>query len=256
MDKMGFDCDHGGTYTDPISGVRREYDIRAFFHKAELHGHRCRGTLWLAAECKNIRKNFPLVVSTTERRESESFFDLLLYKGNALSDSDKFSVRRIQKSDIYRVGEEVGKSCNQVGKKRGQGNKWKITANDHNVFDRISQAVNSAFDLIDASSRDYNGEHVDFIVPILVVPDDSLWAVKYSETGVQSTPPRLLEECPIFLEQEWIIKKDSPFQSDIYYTLSHLDIVTISALSLYVERLLDSNNGVFRRNNLPRSWCV
>lgn len=66
---LGFDCEHSGTYEDPITKKTREFDIRAWkiFNINENTTFR----LGIAVECKNIRKNFPLVVHCMPRTESE-----------------------------------------------------------------------------------------------------------------------------------------------------------------------------------------
>ena len=65
----GFSCVHSGTYRDPVTSKMRQFDIRASMD-------RDRGTLSLAVECKNLRPNSPLLLSTVPRTDAEAFHDL------------------------------------------------------------------------------------------------------------------------------------------------------------------------------------
>lgn len=62
---LGFQCQHGGTYEDPITGKSREFDIRATkryeYHESFIY------RLCLSVECKNIRANCPLVIHCSPR---------------------------------------------------------------------------------------------------------------------------------------------------------------------------------------------
>jgi hypothetical protein len=67
--KLGFTCEHGGTYKDPATQIPREYDIRATHQVKERLLH-------LAVECKNLRPDFPLLISCLPRRPEEAFHEL------------------------------------------------------------------------------------------------------------------------------------------------------------------------------------
>ena len=58
---MNVDCEHGGNYTDPVTGKTREFDIRA---SKTINHYRVR----MAIECKNIKENFPVLVSCVPRQ--------------------------------------------------------------------------------------------------------------------------------------------------------------------------------------------
>jgi hypothetical protein len=66
LTELEFSCDHAGSYTDRATRKDREFDIRATkeFGKCFLR---------LAVECKNLRENFPLLVSCLPRREEDPF---------------------------------------------------------------------------------------------------------------------------------------------------------------------------------------
>src|ERR1700691_4694045 len=63
-------CSHSGTYEDPIKSKLRQYDLRA----DKIDGaHR----LAFSVECKNLRPNFPLLISAVPRNESEVFHEVV-----------------------------------------------------------------------------------------------------------------------------------------------------------------------------------
>lgn len=72
---LGFECEHAGTYDDPVTGKTREFDIRA--RKRLLDEEKLKLDLSLSVECKNIKDNFPLVIHSTKRTEAESYLDLV-----------------------------------------------------------------------------------------------------------------------------------------------------------------------------------
>src|SRR5437763_15331085 len=56
----GFEVRHGGAYQDPVTRKDRQFDIRLMHHKD-------RSVVKLAIECKNLKPNFPLLVSRIPR---------------------------------------------------------------------------------------------------------------------------------------------------------------------------------------------
>jgi hypothetical protein len=54
--ESGFSCEHGGTYNDANINIPRQFDIRA----TKIFG---KYFIRLAVECKNLRENFPLLIS-------------------------------------------------------------------------------------------------------------------------------------------------------------------------------------------------
>src|SRR5437660_6758910 len=67
----GFEVRHGGAYQDPVTRKDRQFDIR-------LMGHKDRSVIKLAIECKNLKPNFPLLVSRIPRLPEESVHDIVL----------------------------------------------------------------------------------------------------------------------------------------------------------------------------------
>lgn len=61
---------HGGTYTDPISGKPRQFDYRCCLRKE-------RASLSLAVECKSLSRSVALAVCGMKRPDNEAFHDLI-----------------------------------------------------------------------------------------------------------------------------------------------------------------------------------
>jgi hypothetical protein len=233
MDEMGFDCQHGGTYTDPITNKRREFDIRAKYRQDKLF-------LSIAMECKNIRANCPLLVSCVKRRKSEAFHDLIIFEKvkSQFSSLESPIAMRI-KSSLYAANTSVAKRVEQVGRAQNGS----MIGNDTDTFDKLSQAVNSAYDLIENMALYKDETFIHFVLPAIVVPDNRLWRVDYSNTGKQLTAAVQATDCSLFMNQPWKIERG--IFGDIWYTLSHLEIITFSALPNYVDRIFNSSIGAF-----------
>ena len=79
-------------------------------------------------------------------------------------------------------------------------------SSDAESYDKWGQALSSAHDLVQqavdgASNRGVNQFFV-LILPVLVVPDQSLWAVDYNEAG-QRSPPQQVDRATLFVGREY-----------------------------------------------------
>lgn len=77
--------------------------------------------------------------------------------------------------------EFVAKSFDQVWK----GIDDSVIAKDADVFKKITQASDSACDLISMTVNEKNNgqDSIMLISPVLIVPGDVLWQVDYSDDG-------------------------------------------------------------------------
>ena len=64
-------------------------------------------------------------------------------------------------------------------------------------------------------------------LPIIVVPDDTLWQVKYEETGTPIGAPKLCEHIPYWIGQEYEISLADRSEK---YKISELHFFTKSGL--------------------------
>jgi len=225
----GWDGEHSGTYTDPISKKNREFDLR--LTKKFKHN-----TVWLSAECKNIDPSFPLIVQAVQRKNNEAFHDIIHYSRNGFQPE-------VARSTLYsrytaKVDDWVGKSFDQI---RLDKKKDEFVSNEGKTFDKMSQALNSAAGLLQRCfpSRDVGTAARYIIVPVLVIPDKCLWRLRYDETGNTIGEPIQVESIQYFVNQSWPLEIQGV---SLEYTMSHLEIVTVSAIGHFVKSLINEDD--------------
>lgn len=243
----GFTCEHGGTYDDPSTNKPREFDIRA----TKVFGKRF---LRLAVECKNLRPHFPLLISCLPRRDDESFHEIV-YSANpetnpidesaepygiAMQPTSK-SIRLTSEHTIYKPGDAVGKSSEQVGRKMNND----ITSGDSGVYEKWAQALSSANDLTylacsDGSERTGNVA-LSAVFPIVVVPNGRLWQTQYDGEGNRIADPEQVARCSYFVGRNYYHR--SPSGGD-ELALSHLEFVTLDGLLQFVDDLCGDDNKI------------
>lgn len=240
LTNIGFACEHGGSYKDPVTKKTREFDIRATrtFGKSFLR---------LAVECKNLRKNFPLLISCVPRREDESFHEICIsvdpdkhlleeppemYSRAMLQQSK--NIRLTGERTFYKLGDPVGKSCDQVGRNMNGD----ILANDSEVYEKWSQALSSADDLTYLACTDGNDRTGDLalslVFPIMVVPNGRLWVTQYDSDGNRTADPVQTDRCSYFVNLEYYHR--GALTGD-EYNISHLEFVTQDGLLQFVDDL-------------------
>ena len=245
LSMLGFQCQHGGSYTDPVTKKRRQFDIRAVGADGPIR-------VRLAVECKCLSKEFPLLVLCVPRLPEESFHDLILsYAPRFVEQTTPFipamaevcqTVRVEAPHSEYVSQEPIGKSCTQVGKAAQSGS---VIANDAEVFGKWSQALASADDLADEAAHD--GEEneslvVSLILPLLVVPDGTLWRVNYGTNGSRADSPTPVDRCSFYVGQEY---SAGSVMQRTNMTVSHIEIVTLSGLVVLAKRATEVPNGWF-----------
>ncbi len=228
-----FDTEHGGSYKDPVTGLNRQFDVRARFQDGERF-------LKLAIECKALADFFPLVVSRVPRRSQEAQCHSLLSVPG--SGGPRISLY-LMRQGMFPTGEHVGKSTAQLGRK-DQKDKPLYTG-DAEIYEKWAQAIASAHDLIDESVHDYKKSGRKWastlVLPVLVVADETLWAVDYDDTGSTTAEPKPVDECSIYLNTD-VLGKGPNFQFS--YPISHLLVYTKKGFSDFLERF--TNHGMVR----------
>jgi hypothetical protein len=219
---------HGGTYTDPVSGKDRQFDLRASIN----HGI-C--NLRLAIECKNLKPNFPLLISRVPRLADEAYHQVILGRQHSFpKDSGDIYEARGQ---IFRSREPVGKSATQVGKTAAEGKTRgpQIINSDSETYEKWSQAIASAHELIGSAGHSSIGTdsvNATVVFPLLVIPDHTLWAVDYGSDGSLIQRPREVDASSLYLGKKVIVR-------NIGYRISHLLIFTKSGFNNYLDKLRD-----------------
>jgi len=222
---------HGGIYFDPNTKKTRQFDLRATY---------IRGTyrIALAIECKNLKKSSPLIVSRMKRKEEGSFHNYIRSKypdsSRAIPNFYNNCVVSLDgDKTIYKVGEYVGKSMDQIQRK----NKNEFSSNDSEVYDKWMQATTSASKLVDVS-YDLSQSRGDFIlsiiIPVLVVPDETLWVVNYLDDGTVFGEPKQVNEVEYFINTEY----KNPYNPvNPEYHISHLHIFTKKGISDWLYKI-------------------
>ncbi|MCP4050223.1 MAG: hypothetical protein GY730_05910, partial [bacterium] len=237
-----FECNHSGTYKDPNTKKHREFDIRAI--NKLVMGENLILRLCLAVECKNIRKNNPLVIHCLPRLDVEAYQQVILVSesGSNLRMFDKrvFEIKNEKPLDdncFYEVGEPVGKSCDQIGRKKD----GEIINNDSQAFDKISQAINSAYDMARESFciEDKDTHFISFILPVLVVPNNRIWSITYDKLGRITSGPELVDSISYYIDHTYQIIAPPPNHigsQEFNYKVSHLEIVTLDSFIGLIEK--------------------
>lgn len=123
------------------------------------------------------------------------------------------------------MSEFVGKALSQVGF-NGEG---KLHSKDSEVFEKWGQAIASSNQLIKrAASLNNSLENPlqnSAVLPVLVVPDGTLWVVNYNGLGNHSEPAQV-QEVKYFIGSTQMIDASQ----SATFILSHLHIVTKTGL--------------------------
>lgn len=233
-------CEHGGHYDDPVTNKSREFDIRAT--KTIKHSR-----VRMAIECKNIRENFPILISCIPRHEQESFHQIAIVSepknefyiaGLAQSRARTLSI--YGEHSLYKLHEPVGKSTVQVGR----ATDGTIAANDSELYEKWGQCLTSANDLVDHvywDGHDDKESYLSAVVPFVVIPNGRLWIVAYDEEGNRVCDPKLTDRVSCFIGKDYEMgtKLTSATMS-----LSHVEIVTFDGLRAFIDRYLKTEEGI------------
>lgn len=233
LKEKGINCTHGGHYTDPITGKSREFDIRA----TKICGDY---GIKLSVECKNIRENFPVLISTLPRSKEESFHEIAMLnsgEGNigfpnpAMAPRAKI-IKLSGEDSIYREGAKVGKSIAQVGTVR-QG---EISSNDSEIYEKWGQCLSSANDLVKESYFDSESMTFVSVLPIVVIPNERLWIASYNSDGELTSEPKQTNRCSLFIDRNYSMGNEFVHKE---MSLSHIEIMTVKGFEDFIENTLN-----------------
>lgn len=225
----GFDCQHAGSYVDPITEKRRQFDIRATHMVEHME-------LRLAVEAKNLRETSPLLLHTVKRTSAEAFHDIII---RVPEPPIPRRVRITSFDSAYRPDEFVGKGRDQIARNADDT----FRRSDADIWERFGQAMNSARDLIEGAARGPRSVGAFAIVPVVVGPDKRLWQVRYDDDGSQLGEPEQVDYCPYFINCAWDV--GSPEAPMTPYVMSHLEVVTLSGLKQRMDGQFYKQGGVF-----------
>mgnify|MGYP003576066486 CR=1 FL=1 len=228
-----FSATHGGHYTDSVTGKSRQYDIRAHLKIGRNH-------LRVSVECKQLTEAHPLVVSRVPRDNPDSHHYLVVSKPRDVAaeyeNRPHFQVARsAYGASLYRGGVQVGKSCFQLGLAKSSPHEFVVS--DSEVYEKWSQALASAEDLVWSSIHDHDSysrgctteSSRSVTLPLLVIPDGTLWAQDYTAEGDQIGTPKPIDHCEFALWKT--IEQKSPW---LKFVFTHLHILTFQGLKAFL----------------------
>jgi hypothetical protein len=228
---LRFSTSHGGTYDDPVTKKPRQYDVRAFMKSDRFR-------IDLVIECKSLKRSYPLLLLRIPRTAEESFHDLVFSHKSEERYIDPLAAPAATitlKGDrsVYQPLEYVAKSTAQVGRNLAGD----LLSEDSEVYDKWSQALASAHDLI-MSAAYYHRQHPEQIVftwvlPVLVVSDETLWAADYSEDGTLIKSPHPVDEAYLYVGREYVERGHDTT------TISHMHICTRSGVEALLREIAD-----------------
>jgi hypothetical protein len=231
--------EHGGAYNDSITGKARQFDFRALIRKGKAEAR-------LAVEGKRINPEAPIIVCGLQRNGSEAFHHLILSgdgtsKGGGRGVHAPFSMTEDRKSDFYCAGGFVGKSVFRA--KRGDGKGLLKREGDGEIFERYAQALSSSVELagracVAAIQRQPTERFVwSVILPVVVVPEEALWIVKYDNEGNFDGKPEQTDGCEIYTANG--IQTGLPDRPDLRheFRFSHVHILTLRGFSEFLTNL-------------------
>jgi hypothetical protein len=238
LQERGMTTSHGGSYFDSITGKSRQYDVRAYAYIPPHCG------IFFAIECKSLSMTFPLVVSRVPRPADDAYHELIRTWGRKEAGEDfQDAIRSNERMPLYRAGTPVGKKTVQVGReeRKREDDKRPFIASDGETFDKWSQALSSAEDLVQLT-RQHRGENgsgnfYSVILPILVVSDNSLWVVDYSGTG--NNPPQQVQETTLFVDRTYNLQQG-------VLKVTHLHIFTRSGFTDFLAQVGSPSPAGFR----------
>jgi hypothetical protein len=179
---------------------------------------------------------FPLLVTAVPRRKVESFHQVIVIhpqRGNATE------IRRIDIPSCYESRQMVGKVVTQVGITKIN----ELTGDDSDTFERISQAINSAEELVIEALLNASPPFIRVVVPVLVVPTGTLFQIDFNAAGDIHKHAHSVEEATLFIDHAW--STDKGIEGRLDYAMSHLHIVTFDALRKVTKRWM-GEQGFFR----------
>lgn len=253
---LGFEAEQCGTYEDPITRRTREFDIRAT--KRLIDEGDFKLDISLSIECKNLKNSFPLLVHCMPRGPNENYIDIVWAsnsKPHPAFDLKSEHSTRIPLTGIhspYEVLGAVGKSTDQIGRRDTQNQE--VIGNDGDVFEKISQAINSAYDLISFAHYSASKEIVvaTVVIPVLVVPDDCIWSVWYKRDGSVEREPTLEPNIEYYIDKSWLVGDEKNEYQRRYY-LSHLEIVQFNGIRDMLKKYTESE-ALKSSKNLKAIW--
>ncbi len=226
----------GGSYLDPLQpGKLRQFDVRGRQQFNARERVKILREVYLAVECKSLSPEFPLVVSRVPRSDMENSHDVIKRWHREVLNDTAFGVLSTgpETIQLYAASQMVGKSATQI---RWHENGKKLIASDAEGYDKWSQAMASASELVDSAAKnppDPSDPTFAFVMPVLLVNDGTLWVVDYADDGVRQEPT-MVNDALLWVDRE--VKIAGRYETSSYH-LSHLHIYTRKGFTTFLDQI-------------------
>jgi hypothetical protein len=201
----------------------------------------------LAVECKNLHPKSPLVITGRKRVQEETFHTFIHHHENGIGfpSVEGKMVKTNFQSMIYPQGEFVGKSYLRL-----KSGKLTMDQNQQtDIYDRWSHAVASSRELAEnalwfARSRQISDCN-SFIMPVVAVPDESLWMAEYDSSGKLSKEPVATNEVRYFIAAPFC-KGIGNFMSP-WFILTNIHFVTMTGLRSLLDGFAKADGKIWEQ---------
>jgi hypothetical protein len=111
---------------------------------------------------------------------------------------------------------------------------------DTEIYDKWTQALDASRELcINARSyaEKFRAQHAyTAILPIVAIPDDTLWMVEYGEDGQVAGDPKPAEYCEFYADRQIVLHPPGHphYQT---FTFSHINFATMGGLKKFTDKL-------------------
>jgi hypothetical protein len=220
--KRGAHVQHGWAYLDPIEGKPRQFDFRA---RVDHREHAWR--IQMAVESKNLAAEAPLIISGTARTKEEAFHHFVVSETNQ-GGPRVMSVWRDQ--EIYPQGRFAGKNALRLRPDRG----FLVPGPDSDIYGRWAQALASADELCKeaiAATDHLQRQVCTVVLPVVVVPDGTLWMAEYREDGTMTGPVQS-DSTTLFVNHEIVVVPRNHWMK-----LGHVHFFTLKGLEGFMMTL-------------------
>ena len=225
---------HGGTYQDPKTEKTRQFDYRCKI----VSGHQSQKTVLLPVECKNLKAECPLVICGRDRDIQESYHHYIAKDRNGNP-----SILKVEQgASFYKPNSFAGKSISRL--KRNQKNEL-ADVGDSDVYDSWSQALASSHDLVkDAIFAESETSVWSFIMPLVVVPNESLWIADYNDEGIIIDGPKPINQCSYYVDQRMMFEMPlgMSLQTRLDFQITHIHFATMLGLVEILTQFANSDS--------------
>lgn len=236
LSNLQYECEHAGTYYDPITRESKQFDIRASFSAPEVH-------LKLVIECLNIDSKTPILAHSVRRKNHEAYHSEVtaLFENSKRVEERAKLVKKLYPDSIYGSAPEnlVVKSLSKIWEEKNSENF--VTGSDHEIQKKATLAISSLYDVVRKQikfhSEDPNTTPTErsVIIPILIVPSGVLWNATFDETGKWNGKAENVEHVSLYIDRE--LNGLDPVGNQTY-GVSHLEILTTDGINKFHNNLI------------------